>query len=173
MAPTERVRVNHPPDFIINGKPKWTELSMIESQAEKEETYVVDRLNPSRNMIGSIESNYREKAESTQMTMVNMMSDLKCELVVTLGDVRLSQDQEAELLSQHHQWELYKVTHSIMFFPSLETLLCTISVLVSNKFELQRFYYCRKSITGNLRKSKSHEKKLEQKRNLRRKKSRE
>ena len=118
MAPTERVRLNHPPDFIINGKPKWTELTMIEYQSETEETYVVDRLNPSRNMIGTIESNYREKAESTQMTMVNMMSDLKCELVVTLGDVRLSQDQEAELLSQHHQWELYKVTHS-MFFPSL------------------------------------------------------
>ena len=121
-------------------------------------------------MIGTIESNYREKAESTQMTMVNMMSDLKCELVVTLGDVRLTQDQEAQLLSQHQQWELYKVTQSMMFFPSL---LSIISVLVSDKFELQRFYYCRKSITGNLRKSKSHEKKLEQKRNLRRKKSRE
>ena len=87
---------------------------MIESQ--EEETYVVDRLNPSRNMIGSIESNYRERAESTQKTMVNMMSDLKCELVVTLGDVRLSQEQEAELLSQHQEWELYKVRVSKMFF---------------------------------------------------------
>ena len=109
MAATERVRTNHPPDFIINGKPKWTELTVIESPAVREETYVVDRLNPRRNIIGSIESNYSESAELTQQTVVNMMSDLKCELVVTLGDVRLSQEQENKLLTQHREWEEYKV----------------------------------------------------------------
>ena len=113
MAPTDRVRLNHPPDFIINGKPKWTELLMTES-ANTEKTHVVDRLNPSRNMIGSLESGC-EEAETTQKVLVNMMCDLKCELVVTLGDARLGQDEEERLLKEHQEWELYKVRNVIVF----------------------------------------------------------
>ena len=113
MAPTDRVRLNHPPDFIINGKPKWTELLMTES-ASTEKTHVVDRLNPSRNMIGSLESAC-EEAETTQKVLVNMMCDLKCELVVTLGDARLGQDEEERLMKEHQEWELYKVRNVIVF----------------------------------------------------------
>ena len=110
----ERVRVHHPPDFIINGKPKWTEIQMTEQHGQTdssgcEETHVVDRLNPSRNMIPSIESQYGESAENTQKVMVNMMTDLRCELVVTLGDARLSEEQENKLLEEHRQWEEFKV----------------------------------------------------------------
>ena len=110
MAP-ERVRVHHPPDFIINGKPKWTEIKMT-GQTEcsgSEKTYVVDRLNPSRNIISCIESEYVENAESTQKVMVNMMCDLRCELVVTLGDARLSPEQEDKLMKEHRGWEEFKV----------------------------------------------------------------
>ena len=94
-----RVRIHQPPDFIINGKPKWTDLWMTEKLGQtqgsvSEETHVVDRLNPSRNMIPSIDSQYEEEAENTQEVMVNMMCDLRCELVVTIGDARLSEEQE-------------------------------------------------------------------------------
>ena len=113
MAP-ERVRVHQPPDCIINGKPKWTEIQMKEKPGQKdsswsEETHVVDRLNPSRNMISSIESEYVENAESTQKVMVNMMCDLRCELVVTLGDARLSEEQELKFMKEHRDWEEFKV----------------------------------------------------------------
>ena len=74
-----------------------------------EETHVVDRLNPSRNMISSIESQYAEQAENTQKVMVNMMCDLRCELVVTLGDARLSPEQEDKLMKEHRGWEEFKV----------------------------------------------------------------
>ena len=68
---SERVRVHHPPDFIIKGKPKWTDIMMTEQLGQTgssgpEERHVVDRLNPSRNMISSIESQYGESAENTQ-----------------------------------------------------------------------------------------------------------
>ena len=74
-----------------------------------EKTYVVDRLNPSRNIISCIESEYVENAESTQKVMVNMMCDLRCELVVTLGDARLSPEQEDKLMKEHRGWEEFKV----------------------------------------------------------------
>ena len=114
MAP-ERVRAHQPPDFIINGKPKWTDIQMTENPGKKdclgsEETHVVDRLNPSRNMISSIESEYEEKAENTQKVMVNMMCDLKCELLVTLGDSRLDPDTEKKYMEKHEEWECYKVS---------------------------------------------------------------
>ena len=80
-----------------------------------EETHVVDRLNPSRNMISSIESEYAEKAENTQKVMVNMMCDLRCELVVTLGDARLSEEQENKLMKEHRDWEEFKVGGWILF----------------------------------------------------------
>ena len=106
----ERVRIHQPPDFIINGKPKWTNLQMTEQQsAGSEKTHVVDRLNPSRNMISTIESQYAEEAETTQKVMVNMMCDLRCELVVTIGDVRLSEEQEKKSLKEYQAWEDYKV----------------------------------------------------------------
>ena len=110
----ERVRIHQPPDFIINGKPKWTELQMTEKpgQAEgsgSEEIHVVDRLNPSRNMISTIESQYADEAENTQKVMVNMMCDLRCELVVTIGDARLSEEQEKKFLKEHNDWEEFKV----------------------------------------------------------------
>ena len=44
-----------------------------------------------------------------------MMCDLKCELVVTLGDARLGQDEEERLLKEHQEWELYKVRNVIAF----------------------------------------------------------
>ena len=111
---SERVRVHHPPDFIINGKPKWTDIKMTEQLGQTgssgpEERHVVDRLNPSRNMISSIESQYGESAENTQKVMVNMMTDLRCELVVTLGDARLSEEQENKLMAENRQWEEFKV----------------------------------------------------------------
>lgn len=121
----ERVRVHHPPDFIINGKPKWTEIQMTEQHGQTdssgcEETHVVDRLNPSRNMISSIESEYGESAENTQKVMVNMMTDLRCELVVTIGDARLTEEQENKLMTEHRQWEEYKVGlfWSVKYFSS-------------------------------------------------------
>ena len=115
----ERVRIHQPPDFIINGKPKWTELQMTEklgqaegSGSEEEEIHVVDRLNPSRNMISTIESQYAEEAENTQKVMVNMMCDLRCELVVTIGDARLSEEQEKKSLKEYNDWEEFKYDSS-------------------------------------------------------------
>ena len=111
---SERVRVHHPPDFIINGKSKWTDIKMTEQLGQtgssgSEERHVVDRLNPSRNMISSIESQYGESAENIQKVMVNMMTALRCELVVTLGDARLSEEQENKLIAENRQWEEFKV----------------------------------------------------------------
>ena len=68
---SERVRVHHPPDFIIKGKPKWTDIMMTEQLGQTgssgpEERHVVERLNSSRNMISSIESQYGESAENSQ-----------------------------------------------------------------------------------------------------------
>ena len=123
---SERVRVHHPPDFIINGKPKWTDIMMTEQLGQTgspgaEERHVVDRLNPSRNMISSIESQYGESAENTQKVMVNMMTDLRCELVVTLGDARLSEEQENKFMEEHRQWEQFKVgLLSLEYFYSFE-----------------------------------------------------
>ena len=110
----ERVRVHQPPDFIINGKPKWTDIQMTEMPGQSdcsEETHLVDRLNPSRNVISSIESEYGEKAENTQKMMTNMMCDLGCELVVTLGDAKLSEKQEKKLLKEHQDWEEFKMKY--------------------------------------------------------------
>ena len=105
-------RPTHPPDQIIKGKPKWTEVGVTSvSQGDGQETpFHIDRLNPSRHLVNEIESSWRESAEDTQRVVVNMMSDLNCELLVTLGDARLDPDTEKKYLELHEQWEKYKVS---------------------------------------------------------------
>ena len=76
----------HPPDQIIKGKPKWTEVGVTSvTQGEKETPLNIDRLNPSRHLVEDIETSWRDNAEDAQRVMVNMMSDLNCELLVTLS----------------------------------------------------------------------------------------
>ena len=108
----EPTRVHHPPDQIINGKPKWTEI-IVNKQNEETELNI-DRLNPSRNMLEEIESACEERAEDTQKVLVNMMSDLKCELLVTLGDAKLDLATEQKFMEKHNEWENYKVCNSFM-----------------------------------------------------------
>merc|ERR1712227_66662 len=59
------------------------------------------------------ETSWRDNAEDAQRVMVNMMSDLNCELLVTLGDARLDPDTEKKYLDQHEEWERYKAEHNI------------------------------------------------------------
>ena len=110
MEHTERP--THPPDQIIKGKPKWTEVGVasVTQGVVKETPFNIDRLNPSRHLVEDIESSWREDAEDAQRVMVNMMSDLNCELLVTLGDARLDPDTEKKYLEQHEEWERYKVS---------------------------------------------------------------
>ena len=105
-------RPTHPPDQIIKGKPKWTEVGVTSvTQGDGKETpFHIDRLNPSRHLVDEIESSWRDSAEDTQRVVVNMMSDLNCELLVTLGDARLDPDTEKKYLELHEQWEKYKVS---------------------------------------------------------------
>ena len=108
-------RVHHPPDQIINGKPKWTDISIHRRgensvDEDKNVDFSIDRLNPSRKLIDEIETSCEEKAEDTQKVLVNMMSDLKCELVVTLGDSRLDAEKEKPLIEKFNEWEIYKVS---------------------------------------------------------------
>ena len=101
-------RPTHPPDQIIKGKPKWTEV--VTQGDGKETPFHIDRLNPSRHLVDEIESSWRDSAEDAQRVVVNMMSDLNCELLVTLGDARMDPDTEKKYLELHEQWEKYKVS---------------------------------------------------------------
>ena len=120
-------RPTHPPDQIIKGKPKWTEIGIkrVSKGIEEETEFNVDRLNPSRHLIEEIETSCsgpdNAEAEDTQRVIVNMMCDLKCELLVTLGDSRLDPDTEKKYMEKHEEWECYKVsnivkTHSCLNF---------------------------------------------------------
>lgn len=107
----QKARPTHPPDQIIKGKPKWTEVGVTSKTHGdcKETPFHIDRLNPSRHLVEDIETSWRDNAEDAQRVMVNMMSDLNCELLVTLGDARLDPDTEKKYLAQHEEWERYKV----------------------------------------------------------------
>ena len=104
----QKARPTHPPDQIIKGKPKWLEVK-VTSKDCKETPFHIDRLNPSRHLVEDIETSWRDSAEDAQRVVVNMMSDLNCELLVTLGDARLDPDTEKKYLDQHEEWERYKV----------------------------------------------------------------
>ena len=38
-----------------------------------------------------------------------MLCDLKCELLVTLGDAKIDTEKEKILMEKHNEWENYKV----------------------------------------------------------------
>lgn len=114
QEPKISARVHHPPDQIINGKPKWTEVNIQKKNGEEQE-FNIDRLNPSRHLIDEIDVACDEKAEDTQKVLVNMISDLKCELVVTLGDAKLDSDTERLMREKMEEWESYKVIWSVSF----------------------------------------------------------
>ena len=65
-------------------------------------------------MLEEIEAACEERAEDTQKVLVNMMSDLKCELLVTLGDAKLDLATEQKFMEKHIEWENYKVCNSFM-----------------------------------------------------------
>ena len=50
------VRVTHPPDQIIHGKPKWTDVSICKD--DEDTGFSIDRLNPSRHMIEVRDENW-------------------------------------------------------------------------------------------------------------------
>ena len=125
-------RKHHPPDQIIDGKPKWSEIDLIRKSDEPEKKsgeLNIDRLNPSRHLIDEIEESCGEKSEETQRVLVNMMSDLKCELVgmnkvfiandpifesdylVTLGDCLLDPEKEKREMEKYLEWENFKVRY--------------------------------------------------------------
>ena len=101
-------RVHHPPDQIIDGKPKWNEVNIRKPNGE-EKGLNIDRLNPSRHLIDEIDVACAENAEDTQKVLVNMISDLKCELVVTLGDARIDSDTELKVRQKMEEWDSFKV----------------------------------------------------------------
>jgi len=122
----ERMRVTHPPDQIIHGKPKWTDLSICKDDGDT--GFSIDRLNPSRHMIEGIEREVeKEKAEETQKIIVNMLCDLKCELLVTLGDAKIDIEKEKILMEKHNEWENYKLKHNIKDWrPEVRTKPCRV-----------------------------------------------
>ena len=56
MEESKRERTHHPPDQIIHGKPKWAEVRVVRRKGgyETDMEFSIDRLNPSRHMIGKI-----------------------------------------------------------------------------------------------------------------------
>jgi len=114
------VRSHHPPDDIIDGKPKWTQIKVrkalsgpnVANTAFSESEIIIDRLNPTRNMVDEIEDNFIE-GEDTQKVLVNMMADLQTELVVTLGDTRVDPKLEEQLMAENQKWDCYKKKHGI------------------------------------------------------------
>eukprot|EP00092_Neocalanus_flemingeri_P008675 GFUD01009345.1.p1 GENE.GFUD01009345.1~~GFUD01009345.1.p1 ORF type:complete len:222 (-),score=83.49 GFUD01009345.1:54-719(-) len=110
--PTKFVRRHHPPDDIIDGKPKWAQIMIKRTgttpQGGVSESEIdIDRLNPTRNMVEEIENNFIE-GEETQKVVVNMMADLQTEVVVTLGDTRVDPKLEEQLMAENQKWECYK-----------------------------------------------------------------
>jgi len=120
------IRVTHPPDQIIHGKPKWTDVSICKD--DEDTGFSIDRLNPSRHMIEGIEREVeKEKAEETQKIIVNMLCDLKCELLVTLGDAKIDTEKEKILMEKHNEWENYKRKHNIKDWrPEVRTRPCRV-----------------------------------------------
>jgi len=117
---TPYVRRHHPPDDIIDGKPKWARIKIrkleegAEGQSEVHEREInIDRLNPTRNMVDELEDGFNDDAEETQRVLVNMMADLQNELVVTLGDTRVDPKLEEQLMAENQKWECYKKKHNI------------------------------------------------------------
>eukprot|EP00092_Neocalanus_flemingeri_P038730 GFUD01042172.1.p1 GENE.GFUD01042172.1~~GFUD01042172.1.p1 ORF type:complete len:201 (-),score=76.35 GFUD01042172.1:43-645(-) len=115
--PAEFVRRHHPPDDIIDGKPKWARIKIRRTgttpQGGVSESEIdIDRLNPTRNMVEEIEDNFTE-GEETQKVVVNMMADLQTELVVTLGDTRVDPKLEEQLMAENQKWECYKKKRGI------------------------------------------------------------
>eukprot|EP00092_Neocalanus_flemingeri_P038731 GFUD01042173.1.p1 GENE.GFUD01042173.1~~GFUD01042173.1.p1 ORF type:complete len:229 (-),score=72.53 GFUD01042173.1:20-706(-) len=112
--PAEFVRRHHPPDDIIDGKPKWTQIKIRRTETTpqggvtvSESEIDIDRLNPTRNMVEEIDDNFTE-GEVTQKILVNMMADLQTEVVVTLGDTRVDPKLEEQLMAENQKWECYK-----------------------------------------------------------------
>ena len=120
-AETPYVRRHHPPDDIIDGKPKWAQIKMRRTKAgpddgpsEVTESEInIDRLNPTRNMVEELEDGFNDDAEEAQRVLVNMMADLQNELVVTLGDTRVDPKMEEQLMAENKKWECYKKKHNI------------------------------------------------------------
>ena len=116
---SEYVRRHHPPDDIIDGKPKWAQIKIRRTVAGPEgggtvtESVIdIDRLNPARNIVKEIEDDFTE-GEETQKVLVNMMADLQTELVVTLGDTKVDSKLEEQLMAENKKWECYKMKHGI------------------------------------------------------------
>jgi len=115
-------RKHHPPDdILLDGKPKWAEIKLRVKEEEFEghkqvfdREISIDRLNPTRKMLEEIENGFNDdEAEETQKVLVNMMADLQCELVVTLGDSKVDPKVEEKLMEENRQWECYKKKHNI------------------------------------------------------------
>eukprot|EP00092_Neocalanus_flemingeri_P098374 GFUD01125437.1.p1 GENE.GFUD01125437.1~~GFUD01125437.1.p1 ORF type:complete len:198 (-),score=60.63 GFUD01125437.1:29-622(-) len=114
--PAEFFRRHHPPDDIIDGKPKWARIKIRTGTTPQggvsEREIVIDRLNPTRNMVEEIDETFSD-GEETQKVLVNMMADLQAELVVTLGDTRVDPKLEEQLTAENQKWECYKKKRGI------------------------------------------------------------
>ena len=60
-------RQHHPPDDIIDGKPKWSKVLLVREKTSKEDkkenkTLNIDRLNPTRTEMEELDDEYGEKA---------------------------------------------------------------------------------------------------------------
>jgi len=120
-VPAEYTRKHHPPDdILLDGKPKWAEIKLKVKEESSvghkkvfEREISIDRLNPTRKMLKEIDEGFKDDAEETQKVLVNMMADLQCELVVTLGGSRVDSKVEEKLLEEYKNWECYKKKHNI------------------------------------------------------------
>jgi len=120
-VPAEYTRKHHPPDdILLDGKPKWAEIKLKVKEENSvghkkvfEREISIDRLNPTRKMLEEIDEGFKDDAEETQKVLVNMMADLQCELVVTLGGSRVDPKVEEKLIEENKKWECYKKKHNI------------------------------------------------------------
>jgi len=120
-VPIDYIRKHHPPDdILLDGKPKWAEIKLKVKEENSvghkkvfEREISIDRLNPTRKMLEEIDEGFKDDAEETQKVLVNMMADLQCELVVTLGGSRVDPKVEEKLIEENKKWECYKKKHSI------------------------------------------------------------
>ena len=73
-------RRHHPPDDIVDGKPKWVDIKLrghmedVEDNDKVQEREIsIDRLNPTRKMIEELEEGFKDEAEEAQKVLVNMV----------------------------------------------------------------------------------------------------
>ena len=100
-----RKRYHHNPDEIIDGRPKWSSIKVLRPGVEPEETLDFDRLNPHRSFVAEFEDEFDNTDWRYNKTVLRMTADLGCETTVTLGDSRLTIEDDKKYLEEYWEWQ--------------------------------------------------------------------